>query len=127
MPDAKELDSLPLLYAVVMETPRLHAPLPGYQPSQTPSSGCQTGRYRVPGGVRIAASAYALHRDEKVFPGAGGWDYRGWFSSTRIESEEEKEERLKRQKIFWAFSSGGRMCVGSNFAMHCKQLSSCLS
>lgn len=118
IPYAKEIDALPLLHAVVMETLRLHAPLPGYQPRQTPPSGCQIGRYKVPGGVRIAASAYTLHRDEEVFPDPEKWDYRRWLSPTRDETEDEKEQRLKRQRQFWAFSSGGRMCVGSNFAMH---------
>ncbi|KAK3682551.1 cytochrome P450 [Podospora appendiculata] len=113
MPDPKQLDALPLLHAVVMETLRLHAPIPGYQPRETPELPCQIGPYLVPGGVRIAASAYSLHRDEKVFPEPEVWNPTRWLSS-----DGDGEERKKRNRQFWAFSSGGRMCVGSNFAMH---------
>ncbi|KAG7286580.1 hypothetical protein NEMBOFW57_008891 [Staphylotrichum longicolle] len=62
MPDAKQLDSLPLLHAVLTETLRLHAPIPGPQPRQTPESGCRIGPYAVPGGVRVAALAHTLHQ-----------------------------------------------------------------
>ncbi|KAK4126896.1 cytochrome P450 [Parathielavia appendiculata] len=113
MPDAKQLDSLPLLHAVLTETLRLHAPIPGAQPRQTPESGCRIGPYRVPGGVRIAALAYTLHRDESVFPEPEKWDPTRWLPSCAGE-----EDRKRRNKQFWAFSSGGRMCIGSNFAMH---------
>ncbi|KAK3316388.1 cytochrome P450 [Apodospora peruviana] len=122
MPDPKELANLPLLHALIMETLRLHAPIPGAQPRQTPDSGCQIGRYQVPGGSRIAATAYSLHRDEDVFPDSEKWDHTRWL----VEGEDdEEEERKKRQRQFWAFSSGGRMCVGSNFAMHEMKLMIC--
>jgi cytochrome P450 len=113
LPDAKQLDSLPLLHAVLMETLRLHAPIPGAQPRQTPESGCRIGPYHVPGGVRIAALAYALHRDESVFPEPEKWDHTRWLPSCA-----DEEDRKRRNRQFWAFSSGGRMCIGSNFAMH---------
>ncbi|KAL2262862.1 hypothetical protein VTK26DRAFT_9188 [Humicola hyalothermophila] len=113
MPDPKQLDSLPLLHAVLMETLRLHAPIPGPQPRQTPESGCRIGPYTVPGGVRIAGLAYTLHRDETVFSDPENWDYTRWLPSSGSE-----EERKQRSRTFWAFGSGGRMCIGSNFAMH---------
>ncbi|KAK0709509.1 cytochrome P450 [Lasiosphaeria miniovina] len=115
LPDYKQLDSLPLLHAVVMETLRLHAPLPGAQPRQTPQAGCQIGKYKVPGTVRIAAMPYTLHRDENIFPEPERWVYTRWLPSAD-DSEEERKKLQRRQ--FWAFSSGGRMCIGSNFAMH---------
>ena len=115
MPDPKQLDRLPLLHAVLMETLRLHAPIPGAQPRQTPDSGYQLGPYLVPGGVRVAALAYTLHRDETVFPDPEKWDHSRWLPSSGSE-----EERKQRNRMFWAFSSGGRMCIGSNFAMNGK-------
>jgi hypothetical protein len=113
MPDAKQLDSLPLLHAVLTETLRLHAPIPGQQPRQTPDSGCRVGPYAVPGGVRVAALAYTLHRDEVVFPEPEKWDHTRWLPSCASD-----EDRKQRNRQFWAFGSGGRMCIGSNFAMH---------
>ncbi len=113
MPDAKQLDGLPLLHAVLAETLRLHAPIPGPQPRQTPESGCRIGPYRVPGGVRIAALAYTLHRDETAFPEPEKWDHTRWLPSCA-----GGEDIKQRNRQFWAFGSGGRMCIGSNFAMH---------
>ncbi len=115
IPDPRQLDSLPLLHSVLMETLRLHAPIPGPQPRQTPEPSCMIGPYQVPGGVRIAALAHTLHRDEQVFPEPETWDYKRWLPSDTTE-----EERRERNRQFWAFSSGGRMCIGSNFAMHGK-------
>ncbi|KAK0640877.1 cytochrome P450 [Cercophora newfieldiana] len=112
MPDPKQLDNLPLLHAVMMETLRLHTPIPGAQPRQSPMQGSQIGPYTIPHGVRVAAMAYTLHRDESVFPDAEKWDHTRWLPS------HASEEDIKlRNRQFWAFSSGGRMCIGSNFAM----------
>ncbi|KAK3994561.1 hypothetical protein QBC44DRAFT_41655 [Cladorrhinum sp. PSN332] len=113
LPEAKQLDNLPLLHAVLMETLRLHAPIPGPQPRETPQYGCKIGPYVVPGGVRVAALAYTLHRDETVFPAPEQWDQTRWLASFASE-----EERKQRNRQFWAFGSGGRMCIGSNFAIH---------
>ncbi|KAK4164550.1 hypothetical protein QBC43DRAFT_210754 [Cladorrhinum sp. PSN259] len=112
LPEAKQLDNLLLLHAVIMETLRLHAPIPGPQPRETPHFGCKLGPYVVPGGVRVAALAYTLHRDETVFPNPEEWDHTRWLPSFASE-----EERKLRNRQFWAFGSGGRMCIGSNFAM----------
>ncbi|KAK4189393.1 putative cytochrome P450 E-class, group IV [Podospora australis] len=113
MPDPKQLDSLPLLHAVLTETLRLHAPIPGPQPRETPASGCHLGDYFVPGGVRVAALAHTLHREEIAFPDPETWDHTRWLPTVSTE-----EERKLRNRYFWAFGSGGRMCVGSNFAWH---------
>lgn len=115
MPDPRQLDKLPLLHAVLMETLRLHAPIPGAQPRQTPEGGCRIGPYTIPGGVRVAASAYTLHRDESAFPRPEEWDHSRW-----LPSHANDEERRTRNRWFWAFSSGGRMCIGSNFAIYGK-------
>jgi cytochrome P450 len=112
LPDLKLLDGLPILHAVVMETLRLHAPIQGPQPRQTPYPASQIGPYHVPGGVRVAASAYTLHRDSRVFHEPERWDHARWLDTTA--SGDEKRERHRQ---FWAFGSGGRMCIGSNFAV----------
>lgn len=108
MPEAKSLDSLPLLNAIVMETLRLHAPIPGPQPRETPYPGCQVAGYDLPGGVRIASLAHTLHLDGDVYGDPTVWDPKRWL-------EAENHDDMRRQ--FWAFGSGGRMCIGSNFAL----------
>ncbi|CAK7221812.1 hypothetical protein SCUCBS95973_004626 [Sporothrix curviconia] len=110
-PDAKTLDALPVLHAVIMETLRLHAPFEGPQPRQTPEAGCRVGPYELPGGVRIATMAYTLHRDAVVFPDPETWDHTRWIGA-------DDEAKKARNRQFWAFGSGSRMCIANHFAMH---------
>jgi hypothetical protein len=125
MPDPKQLDALPLLHAVILETVRRYAPAGGPEPRVTPHPSCRVGPYEIPGGVRISASVYNLHRDESVFPSAETWDHTRWLprgsghkDQDDEEEEEEEAQEQRRHRQFWGFSSGGRMCLGSNFAMY---------
>ncbi|KAF7542076.1 hypothetical protein G7054_g104 [Neopestalotiopsis clavispora] len=128
MPDPKQLDALPLLHAVILETVRRYAPAGGPEPRVTPYPSCRVGPYEIPGGVRISASVYNLHRDESVFPSAETWDHKRWLprgsghkdqdDEEEEEEEEEEAQEQRRHRQFWGFSSGGRMCLGSNFAMY---------
>ena len=125
IPDSKDLDALPILHAVLMETLRLRAAIPGGQPRMTPYPSCTLGPYtNIPGGVRVGAQAHSVHRNETVYPDPENWDHTRWLDDENGYTEEQKRER---DRWFWAFSSGGRMCVGSNFAMHgmCK-VSTCI-
>ena len=117
IPSSKDLDSLPVLHAVLMETLRLRAAIPGNQPRMTPFPSCTLGGFTVPGGVRVGAQAHSVHRNDDVYPDPEKWDYTRWLDSENAYTEEQRKER---DRWFWAFSSGGRMCVGSNFAMHGK-------
>lgn len=111
VPSARSIDALPLLHGVIMETLRRHCAIPGSQPRQTPSTPTSiAGSPPLPGGVRVSAQAYSLHRNPKVFPDPEAWNPQRW-----LEADQEKKDEMLRW--FWAFGSGGRMCVGSNFAM----------
>ncbi|KAH8666749.1 cytochrome P450 [Xylariales sp. PMI_506] len=114
LPDAKQLDSLPLLQAVVTETIRRYNAAGGPEPRVVPQPSCHVGPYDIPGGIRISASAYNLHRDEKYFPDPDVWDHRRWLQGQGGDGKSRKD----RNRQFWGFSSGGRMCLGSNFALH---------
>jgi cytochrome P450 len=112
LPSSKSVDGLPLLHAIIMETLRLHAPIPGIEPRVTPAGGCTLAGYdNIPANVRVSAMPYALHRNEEVFPEPEKWDVDRWLQPA--ESAELKE----MVRWFWAFGSGGRMCIGSNLAM----------
>ncbi|TGO90467.1 hypothetical protein BPOR_0063g00090 [Botrytis porri] len=114
IPDRKELDALPILHAVLMETLRLRAAIPGGLPRVTPYPSCDIGAYKnIPGGVRIGAQAHSVHRNEQVFSEPERFDYMRWMEGNGMTEEQKRE----RDRTFWAFSSGGRMCIGSNFAM----------
>ncbi|KAM4064618.1 cytochrome p450 [Hirsutella rhossiliensis] len=101
---AKALDSLPILHSVVMETLRVDAPNPGPQLRETAYPSCKIGKYEIPGGVHVAASAYVLHRDESVFPNADHWDHTRWLSHV---TDDDHLRRMNQQ--FWAFGNGGRI------------------
>lgn len=119
IPDSRQLDGLPLLHAVVTETVRRYAPAGGPEPRVTPAEGCRIGLYEgVPGGVRVSASPYNLHRDETVFPDPEKWDYTSWLPKNGVAAATDEERLRDVNRYFWGFSSGGRMCLGSNFAIH---------
>jgi cytochrome P450 len=118
IPSGKVLDALPLLEATLRETLRLRSAIPGPEPRITPMSGCVIGppesEYFIPGNVRISSQAHTLHRNADVYEDPESWKPERWTKSS--------DEKLRdMNKSFWAFGSGGRMCVGSNLAMHRKE------
>lgn len=114
LPDPKQIDCLPLLHAIMMETLRLNAAIPGSTPRVTPYPSCNLAGYQIPDGVRVSSSAWCLHRNAEVFPNPERWDHTRWLLD---ESGEKSQARREMDKWYWAFSSGGRMCLGNNFAI----------
>ena len=112
LPSPRSIDALPLLNNIIQETLRLYAAAPAQQPRITPFSPDGTtieGYANIPGGVLVSANAHSLHRNKVVFPEPEKWRPERW------DVADEKREEMKRW--FWAFGSGGRMCLGSNFAL----------
>lgn len=134
LPSAKELDALPLLQAILMETLRLHAAIPGLQPRSSPagaSLGPPGHEYTdLPAGVRVASQAWTLHRNEEVFPSAEQWKPERWLDGKggllTAESEDGGERYREMMRWFWAFGSGGRMCIGSHLAIYRELSPPCL-
>ncbi|KAK2756218.1 hypothetical protein FQN54_005626 [Arachnomyces sp. PD_36] len=111
LPEPKDVEALPLLQAIVTETLRLHAPIPGIQPRVTPSPPTSLAGYdNIPPNIRVSAQAYSLHRNPDVFEDPDTFNPKRWINAEDAELEEMK-------RWFWAFGSGGRMCVGSNLAL----------
>ncbi|EMC98232.1 hypothetical protein BAUCODRAFT_417228 [Baudoinia panamericana UAMH 10762] len=113
--DAKAVDALPMLHAALMETLRLHASIPGNQPRITPAAATlgvsDHAVSGIPAGVRVQSQAWSLHRNPQVFPDPEAWRPERWLESSETQMRE-------MNRWFWAFGSGGRMCVGSNLAMY---------
>ncbi|KAF2423720.1 cytochrome P450 [Tothia fuscella] len=114
LPLPKSLDTLPLLNAIIEETLRLRAAIPGPQPRITPPGGCTLGPQgeypNIPSGIRISALAHSLHRNANVFTNP-----EQWLPERYLTSSDEQLKEMRRW--FWAFGSGGRMCVGSKLAL----------
>lgn len=120
LPSPKALDALPLLDAILRETLRLYPPSPAPLPRLVPASGTVLHGHPVPGGTTIGSSIRVLHLNPAVFPDPLAWVPGRWLAKKAGSEEEddEEQERLKEMnRWFWAFGSGGRMCIGSHFAV----------
>lgn len=95
-PDAKELDDLPILHSVVMETLRLYPPVSKPLAREVPYPSCRIGQYEIPRGMRIEASPYVLHHSESAFPNPTLWDHRRW-----LEKLSDDEYSIRSIQQYW--------------------------
>lgn len=95
-------DRLPYLNAVIKESLRLYAPLPASEPRCMPYADTVIDGYTIPAGTVVSCSAYSLHRNPEVFPQPLKFIPQRWLGVKNPEAD----------RWFWAFSSGGRMCIG---------------
>ncbi|KAJ9650177.1 hypothetical protein H2198_010513 [Neophaeococcomyces mojaviensis] len=125
LPTPKQIDALPYLNALVLETLRLHAPIPGMQPRISPSQpgGASLGppntanHYTgIPANVRVSAMPYTLHRIQSIFPEPDKFNPDRWFTISQG-GKTSDEQMTEMNRHFWAFGSGGRMCIGSHLAL----------
>lgn len=101
-------DKLTYLDAVIKETLRLYAPLPGSEPRCSEQDEVIDG-FNVPKGTVVSMSPYCLHRNPRVFRDPLRFNPERWFGPV--------DEVTQMKKWFWAFSSGGTMCIGMHLAM----------
>lgn len=119
IPDPKTIDALPFLSALLQETLRLHTPIPGMQPRISPNvaggnslgpPGTKDHYTNLPGNIRVSAMPYTLHRLPSVFPDPHKFLPDRWLTAS-------PEQLREMNRHFWAFGSGGRMCIGSHLAI----------
>ncbi|PMD19975.1 putative cytochrome P450 [Hyaloscypha hepaticicola] len=103
IPTAEATGKLEYLDAVLKETLRLYAPLPASEPRCLPTD-CVIDGVRVPAGTVVSMSPYTLHRNPDVFLDPLLFNPERWLG--------DLEDVAEMKKWFWAFSSGGRMCIG---------------
>lgn len=97
-------EKLPYLDAVIMEGLRCFPAIPMSLPRYVPSGGRMIDGHFVPSGTIVSSQAYTTHKiDEKVFPEPQVFNPDRWL--------EESGDSEKR-RLFFAFASGGRGCVG---------------
>ena len=102
--DMEELNALPYLDAVVSEGLRCFPAIPMSLPRYVPPGGRTIDGYYVPGGTIVSVQAYSAHRiDEAVFPRPDSFEPERWLQA---------EGELDRKRLFFAFASGGRGCIG---------------
>lgn len=108
IPTADATGKLPYLDAVIKETLRLYAPLPASEPRSLPIGTIIDG-YKIPANTTVSMSPYTLHRNADIFPDPLFFNPDRWFGDVKDVTD--------MKKWFWAFSSGGRMCIGIHLAM----------
>lgn len=103
-PTVEVSDRLPYLNAVINETLRLYAPLPG---SEARSADIDTviDGYPIPAGTVVEMAPYSLHRNAEIFEDPLKFNPERWLV-------EDPTKIAEMKRWFWAFSSGGRMCIG---------------
>ncbi|CAK7234810.1 hypothetical protein SBRCBS47491_009075 [Sporothrix bragantina] len=108
IPRAEACDKLPYVAAVIKETLRLFPPLPGSEPRLSHATTTIDG-YVVPANATVSISPLVLQRNPDVFKDPLTFNPDRWLS--------EDEDTAEMNRWYWAFSSGGRMCIGLHLAM----------
>lgn len=111
LPQPKDLTGLPYLNAVIKETLRLYAPLPTNEPRTSPVDTIIDG-YEIPAGTVVNMSPYSMHRHESVYASPLVFEPERWLTAEGKLIPEADD----RNRYFWAFSSGARMCIGMHLA-----------
>ncbi|RAQ41595.1 benzoate 4-monooxygenase cytochrome P450 [Aspergillus flavus] len=108
IPRVEAADKLPYVEAVIKETLRLFAPLPASEPRSSPEATTIAG-YLIPRRTVVSISPYTLHRNAEVFKNPLEFNPDRWLDPS--------QDLTEMNRFFWAFSSGGRMCIGMHLAM----------
>ncbi|PWY69425.1 cytochrome P450 [Aspergillus eucalypticola CBS 122712] len=107
-PEGTHIDRLPYLDAVIKEALRCAPPIPMSFPRYVPSGGRTIDGTFIPEGIIVSCQPYTVHRlDEKVFPDPDTFNPDRWMEEDGIN---------ERNRLFFAFSTGGRGCTGRNLA-----------
>lgn len=97
-------DKLPYLDAVVNEGLRCFPAIPMSLPRYVPGGGRTIDGYFLPEKTIVSCQAYSAHRiNQSVFPQPDLFNPDRWL---------EAKGELDRKRLFFAFASGGRGCVG---------------
>lgn len=97
-------DQLPYLDAVVCEGLRCFPPIPMSLPRYVPKDGRTIDGFWLPEKTVVSCQAYSVHRmNTDVFPDPDTFDPERWLAA---------EGDTERRRLLFAFSNGGRGCVG---------------
>ncbi|UKZ96348.1 uncharacterized protein TrAFT101_011145 [Trichoderma asperellum] len=103
------LDRLPYLDAVVNEGLRCFPPIPMSLPRYVPQGGRSVDNFWLPEQTIVSCQAYSVHRlNSDVFPDGDRFNPDRWL---------EQDGDADRRRMQFAFSNGGRGCVGKHLAI----------
>jgi len=110
MPELRPVDKLRYLDAVIKETLRIYPAIPMSEPRTAPPKGAEIYGYEILAGTICSLQPYTENRDPRVFPDPEKFDPERWM----IDLESDQYKLMNR--TMWSFSSGGRMCIGLQYA-----------
>lgn len=103
------LDRLPYLDAVIKEALRCAPPIPMSFPRYVPQGGRTIDGHFVAENTIVSCQPYTVHRlDEGVFPNPDTFNPDRWM---------EEKGVAERNRLFFAFSTGGRGCTGRKYVL----------
>ncbi|PNP50276.1 hypothetical protein THARTR1_08984 [Trichoderma harzianum] len=103
------LDKLPFLDAVVCEGLRCFPPIPMSLPRYVPRGGRSIDGFWLPERTVVSCQAYSVHRlNSEIFPDGDVFSPERWL---------DVKGDADRRRIQFAFSNGGRGCVGKHLAL----------
>ncbi|SCU85088.1 LADA_0D05644g1_1 [Lachancea dasiensis] len=120
--DSRELDDKPVLNAILQETLRLHAAIPGLEPRFVPAGktlNCSIGQrnFAIPEGTVVAMQPWTLHRLPVFGPDPDIFKPERWLRN-RGENEEAFSARMREMSsAIFTFGQGNRMCIGMHLAL----------
>lgn len=102
-------DRLPYLDAVVNEGLRCFPPIPMSLPRYVPQGGRSIDGFWLPEKTIVSCQAYSVHRlNSAIFPDGDRFNPDRWL---------EPQGDADRRRLQFAFSNGGRGCVGKHLAL----------
>jgi cytochrome P450 len=101
-----DLEKLPYLHAVILESLRLFPP--AFMVARTSVEKINLGGYEIPAGTTLLASQWVMHRDPRFYDEPEKFLPERWLDGL--------EGRLPAGAYF-PFGDGPRRCIGQGFAM----------
>lgn len=101
-----DLERLPYLHAVVLESLRLYPP--AYMLARMNVEPMRFGEYEIPPGTTLLSSQWILHRDARFFEEPERFLPERWLGGL--------EQKLP-PGVYFPFGDGPRRCIGQGFAM----------
>jgi cytochrome P450 len=101
-----DLEKLPYLHAVILESLRLFPP--AFMVARTSVEKINLGGYEIPAGTTLLASQWVMHRDARFYEEPEKFFPERWLDGL--------EGRLPAGAYF-PFGDGPRRCIGQGFAM----------
>ena len=121
---SQKLGDLTYLRAVLDEGMRMSPPVGGILPREVLAGGITVDGHKLPGGIDIGVSHYAVQHNEKYYPRAWEFVPERWIAGETVNftlpasrsSTVSKEDVAVAKSAFTPFSVGPRACIGKNLA-----------